>query len=475
MDLLDLNPSSHILSQWFFLRLLAFTYFCAFTSESVQNLGLWGKDGILPIRLRVKSIGLTGWRRFLYIPSIFLVDSSDRAITWATRVGQLASVALLFDILSVPMLIILHILWQSFLSTAGAFMSRQSDSLLCELGFFSIFYAMATPPPVLAILAMWIMLFKFMFLAGIAKWVSGDMSWRDGTALSYHYETQPLPNPLSWYAHHWPMWVHKAMSYGTLVIEIVLPAFIFFPAPIRLMVFIAFLALQLGIFTTGNFTFLSVLSSAFAAVLLEDRYLGWLPVSPAADSWMLTSFFVSVVSAVVIIVNIWVLVAILMRDPRRLAPLYPLMRLHLANRYGLFAVMTRSRPEVIIEGSDDGTLWKEYVFRYKACRESERPKQMAPHQPRLDWQMWFAALSSYQEQPWFCNFIVRLLQGSEPVLDLLKHNPFPDKAPRYIRARLYNYRFTTPSMRKKTGKWWIREPRGIYMPPKSLDDPPRPI
>ena len=228
IDFLDMDPSRYIFSQWLYLRLLGVLYLFAFSSMTIGVKGLWGVDGILSIKNYLQNIQKKhpGWIRFYYFPSIFWINSSDMALLFMVWTPLLASILVIMNIATVPMLIFLWVAWKSFLSVDTAFMRRQSDSLLVEVGFISIFYALLSPPPLFLLLYMWFLLFKFMFMAGIAKILSGDPTWRDGTAMSFHYETQPLPNRISWYAHKMPMWFHKISSFAMFSIEIIAPFFI---------------------------------------------------------------------------------------------------------------------------------------------------------------------------------------------------------------------------------------------------------
>ncbi|MFT4551902.1 MAG: hypothetical protein ACI9S8_000523 [Chlamydiales bacterium] len=470
LDFLDIDPSKFLLSQWLFLRLLGLNYLVAFLSMTIGVKGLWGENGILSIKTYLQNIQKRhpGWIRFYYFPSVFWINSSDIALVAMVWLPLIASIMLILNIATVPMLIFLWVAWTSFICVDTAFMRRQSDSLLVEVGFFSIFYAMITPPPLFALLYIWFLLFKFMFMAGMAKILSGDPSWRDGSAMSYHYETQPLPNWISWYAHKMPMWVHKISSFTMFIIEIVAPFFILCPEPVRFSLFVLFALLQVGIFTTGNFTFINVLSFVLASVLIEDRYLeGWIwpyvSVNPQ-DPHFLTLILVGVVCSVLFIMSSILLFMVVTRKRANIPIMGKMMHFHICNSYGLFAVMTKYRNEVIIEGSEDGKIWKEYEFKWKAGDVYRPTRQMAPHHPRLDWQMWFASLGNYKSYPWFSNLIVRLLQGSEDVLALLKKNPFPDGPPTYIRSKLYRYHFADLKTRKKTGSWWIREFLSDYTP-----------
>jgi hypothetical protein len=329
------------------------------------------------------------------------------------------------------------------------------------------------------------LLFKLMFLSGVVKLASGDPAWHSLTALTRHYETQPLPTWLAWFAHQLPLWFQKASCVLMFVIELAAPFLIFLPRRLRMIGASALALLQLFILLTGNYTFFNWLTLALCVLLLDDftlvkilprkfttLYSQLSRVEPSsADRWRL----MNVVPIAIIFVSISMIQLTLPFGtlPRWAAPVLQVYRwlspFRSINSYGLFAVMTMERPEIIVEGSSNGSDWKEYEFPYKPGDVKRRPRFVAPYQPRLDWQMWFAALGNHRQNPWFVNFCARLLQGSPEVLALLKTNPFGHEPPRFVRARLYDYRFTTPEERRRTGTWWHRELKGEYLPPISLE------
>jgi hypothetical protein len=355
-----------------------------------------------------------------------------------------------------------------------------------------------------------------MFESGCVKLLSGDSNWRHLTALNFHYETQPLPTWIGWFAHQWPAWFQRDSAAVMFGIELVLPFFIFAPRRLRFVACAGFIFLQTCILLTGNYCFFNYLTIALAVLLLDDAALRWwIPVKwaralggaaePNADSvgcaiptpgppsesanrapndststhersragvrswpmWITAPVGVLVVSA-----SLPHLSAMFGASPPWLSPAAAvaewLAPFRTVNSYGLFAVMTTSRPEIVIEGSNDSQNWRAYEFRYKPGALKRRPSFVAPHQPRLDWQMWFAALGDYRQNPWLVNLCVRLLQGSPEVLRLLETNPFAGKPPRYIRAVVYDYHFTNSAQRHKTGAWWTHEFKGIYLPVISL-------
>jgi hypothetical protein len=318
-----------------------------------------------------------------------------------------------------------------------------------------------------------------MFSSGCVKLASGDPTWRNLTALTYHYQTQPLPTWIGWYANQLPIWFQKASCAGMFAIELGAPFLIFLPRRIRFIGCSAIAFLQILILLTGNYTFFNWLTLALCLLLLDDfvlknlvpKYLTHHAPRTTRSPWLLTlTIPLAVVFISVSFLDIMAIFGVnanglLKPIAKRAEKLGPFRTI---NNYGLFAVMTTERHEIIVQGSNDGVHWSDYDFKYKPGDVTRRPGFIAPFQPRLDWQMWFAALGNYQDNPWFENLCVRLLQGSPQILALLKHNPFPEKPPRYIRAELYNYEFTDFSERHATGAWWKRQSIGEYFPPVSL-------
>jgi hypothetical protein len=325
-----------------------------------------------------------------------------------------------------------------------------------------------------------------MFLSGAVKLLSGDPTWRNLTALEYHYWTQPLPIPVAWYAAQLPAWFQKTSVVGVFTIELAVPFLIFTPRRFRRIGAGLIVGLQLLIVLTGNYGFFNLLTIFLCILLLDDSLISrWLPTrlvnrltvrtsaerysSPAAPAE-------KVIRAVLAVLILMISGSEMLQTFGRGAALPGFARqlvgrqapFDLANSYGLFAVMTTSRVEIVVEGSNDGVTWQPYEFKYKPGDLARRPPWVAPYQPRLDWQMWFAVFGTYQENPWFSNFMVRLMQGAPEVTALLEKNPFPDGPPLYVRALAYGYHFTDFSARRATGDWWRREGEELYFPKASL-------
>jgi hypothetical protein len=337
-----------------------------------------------------------------------------------------------------------------------------------------------------------------MFLSGAVKLLSGDAAWRNLTALEYHYWTQPLPTPVAWYAAQLPAWFQRASVVGVFALELGIPFLIFTPPRLRQFGAGLIAAFQLLIALTGNYCFFNLLTIILCVLLLDDAFLSrWLPrrlvehsterhlialgLTEALGTKRRTSLLrvagrvIRAALAVLILIvsgtevlGTFRLGAAVPSFARQLV--YWQAPFDLSNSYGLFAVMTTSRDEIVVEGSADGQTWLAYEFKYKPGNVARRPPWVAPYQPRLDWQMWFAALATYRENPWFDNFMIRLLQGSPEAAALLATNPFAAEPPRYLRAALYSYRFTDFAERRVTGDWWKRERKGLYFPEVSLRD-----
>jgi lipase maturation factor 1 len=452
---------------WLFPRFLGGVYFFAFLSLLIQVRGLYGSSGILPISLYLKELRIeAGKDAYRICPTIFWFNSSDRALVGWSLLGTLLSILLLAGGPPVPLLLLLWLLYLSYVSAGQEFLAFQWDTLLLEVGFMTIFLPLAAPSPPLVVFAYRFLLFRFMVSSGAVKLLSGDATWRDLTALCHHYQTQPIPNRLAWYAHQLPVSVQKLSTLATLVFELAVPVLALGPQPARVFCFLMMIFLQLLIFATGNFAFFNVLAMVLTLPLLDDSLVGAYVNLPAASVYQPAAWVVSAIFGIFLLLNLGQLVLLWYRLHwlhRLLAKLSPFM---ISNHYGLFAVMTTSRFEFVFEGSQDGNDWQEYEFRWKPGDPKRAPRQAAPHQPRLDWQMWFAALQPNYVEPWLKNLIVRLLEGSPAVLALLDRNPLPETPPKFIRLTVYRYSFTDAATRRSQGLWWNRSLAGRFKPMK---------
>jgi hypothetical protein len=384
-------------------------------------------------------------------------------------------------------LLVLWTLYLSFATVCQPWLGFQWDNLLLETGFLSVWLAPLTlhdrlrralPPSPLALWSLRWLLIRLMFASGMVKLSSGEATWRNLTALVYHYETQPLPTWIGWYAHQLPMawqWASTLVMFG---IELVVPWLILAPRRLRLIACGCLVALQLLIAATGNYGFFNLLTLLLCLLLCDDAVWprAWharLDVTPSSTRTRRWPVWLSTPILLVICVIGLTQTIDSFRWPIHWPTPIPQVANWIApfrtvNSYGLFAVMTTSRPEIIVEGSNDGQTWLPYAFPWKPGDVMRPPGFVAPHMPRLDWQMWFAALGSAEYQPWFRHFVERLLQGTPAVVGLLAHNPFPHTPPRYIRAVVYTYHFTDRATRQTTGAWWRHERQGLYMPVMSL-------
>jgi len=461
------------LAAWVFLRLLALIYFAAFASLSVQITGLIGAEGILPAAEFLDAARARwGGAAWLELPTLFWLDASDDMLVAACYVGMAAALALLLNVFERAALLLCYGLYLSLVSVGQDFTSFQWDMLLLESGFLALFLRLA--PSIAVWLYRWL-LFRFMFMGGVVKLASGDPAWRNLTALNYHFETQPLPSPLAWYAHHAPATWLQAATVAVFVIELAVPFLVFCGRRGRLVAAVCFVALQGSIILTGNYTFFNLLTIALCVFLLDDgdlrRLLGARISEAHAGSTVApgrpATYLVGTLAALILTVcalRLWM--DINLRPP--VQPLYALVRLAsnwgIVNSYGPFAVMTTERREIIVEGSRDGIDWLPYAFPYKPGKLSRPLTWNIPHQPRLDWQMWFAALGDPRRNEWLAGFLQRLKEGSAPVIGLLADNPFPEAPPRHLRLSIYHYEFTAPEERKRNGEIWRRSLLGRLTP-----------
>jgi hypothetical protein len=494
----DPEPSSYVLSRWVFMRLLGLIYVIAFLSLRAQVVGLIGAHGILPagdfLQAVQREYGSAGYR---LVPTLAWISSSDTALKLLCSVGALAGMLVMLGVVTGPALALAWLFYLSLVMVGQDFLSFQWDALLLEAGFLTIFLApwrLFEPPwrsgaSFVSTTVLWLerwLLFRLLFLSGAVKLLSGDSTWRNLTALNYHYWTQPLPTPVAWYAAQLPAWFQKMSVVGVFVLELGVPFLIFTPQRFRRLGAGLIVGFQLLIDLTGNYCFFNLLTIVLCVLLFDDSFYSRLlptgliirltegnradrAVSTLASAGKVMRATLAVV--ILMISGSEMLVNFRQRDavPNFARQLVDWQApFQLVNSYGLFAVMTTSRVEIVVEGSNDGQNWQAYEFKYKPGDPAHRPPWAAPYQPRLDWQMWFAALGDYQENRWFSNFMIRLIQGAPEVIALLENNPFPTRPPLHIRAVAYDYQFTDFNTRKATGDWWRRERKELYFPEVSL-------
>jgi predicted DCC family thiol-disulfide oxidoreductase YuxK len=481
----SLKPASYLVARGVFVRLTGLVYLIAFASLPAQIPGLIGKHGISPAAGFLQAVkSQVGRDGYFMVPTVCWFNAGDSFMVSLCVIGVALSCAVAAGFLPALCLFVLWGLYLSLVSVGAPFLNFQWDALLLQTGFLAIFLA----PPGLwpqwkvesggSRAARWLLLwllFCLMFESGVVKLTSGDDTWRDLTALTYHYQTQPLPIWTSWYMNQAPLWFQTLSVMVMFAIELIAPFSIFGPRMIRRAGCAALIALQVLIAATGNYCFFNLLTVALCLLLLDDdAWPAWcrakLPPGSPGKGMQWPAWLVAPVAVIDLLLSTERLTASF-----RTGFFWPQPVLRIAgfleplrtfNGYGLFAVMTKTRPEIIVEGSSDGEHWLPYEFKWKVGDITRRPALVAPYQPRLDWQMWFAALGSYRENPWFISFLVRLLQGQSEVTRLLASNPFPDAPPRYVRASLYDYKFTRSG--ENAGAWWKREYRGAYCPPISL-------
>lgn len=474
------QPATAWLVRRLFLKVLGLIYFIAFVSFGLQITGLIGSNGILPAGDFLRGVWeYYGPKSYWLVPTIFWLNAGDTFLQMVPLVGAALSLLLLFGFARKAILILLFLAYLSLVSAGQDFMAFQWDLLLLETGFLAIFASSSSAA--ITWLFRWL-LFRLMFLSGALKLLSGDPTWRNLTALDFHYETQPLPTVLGWLMYQLPAWTHRVSVIMMFLIELAVPCLYFISRPrwLRYLAAGATLLLQLLIFLTGNFGFFNPLTMALCLFLFDDasllrvlprRLVRKIPKTPTQPQESPASrLVVMLLTVVIIFISGFQLIGIFsgyVPSPVRVV-LNWVAPFHIVNTYGLFTVMTTTRPEIIIEGSNDGQTWLAYEFKYKPGAVQRPPLQVAPHQPRLDWQMWFAALGDNSRQPWFANFMLRLQQGSPQVLALLDNNPFPKAPPRYVRAWLYRYDFTDFTTLRTEGTWWRRERIGLYFPRPAL-------
>jgi hypothetical protein len=462
------------LARWLFERFLAAMYLLAFVCAADQFPALLGENGLLP------APRLLAVARFRDLPSIFHLHYSDTLLRVVALAGAALAIALFAGLpqqgpvwLS---MLTWFLLWAAYLSIVNigqTFYSFGWESLLLECGFLAIFLGNATqaPPTPILWLLRWL-LFRLEFGAGMIK-IRHDPCWRDLTCLYYHHETQPLPNPLSWYFHHLPKWMHRMEVGGNHLFQLVVPFGLFLPQPIGGISALLIILHQTWLILSGNFAWLNWLTLTIALVAFDNAELGLLlpiPVPSLEAPGLWNTVVVALVSLALLVLSYWPARNLLSRN-QAMNSTYN--SLHLVNSYGAFGSITRERNELAVEGTRDAaltpeTVWQEYGFKAKPGDPRRSPAQVAPYHLRLDWLMWFAALSPAYAESWLMPLLVKLLENDKPTLRLLGHNPFRGVPPAHIRISLYRYSFTTPSERHETGATWSRRRLGTYLPPMSL-------
>jgi len=460
-----------------FLRILGVIFVIAFVSILVQVDVLIGSRGLLPAQAYLDA--LRGSARFIDVPTVFWLDCSDRALHAVAIAGAGISLGLILNIAPRYCLLVLWMLYLSFVNVGQDFFSFQWDNLLLESAFFSLFITPGgvrprhppPPHPIAVFLMLWLV-FRLHVESGAAKLLTGDPTWRDLTAMVSYYETAPLPTWLGWYAHQMPLWAHQGCALFTFFVELLLPLFMWAPSPVRVIVFLFMIAMQVSIVLTANYGFFNYLSMAVCLFVLDDRHLQWLaarfgwglPPAPARPRQAWRTALLGVTAAVLVPASIVPFLRFFPSteglEPRLMPVRRVLSSIRSINPYHLFASMTLVRREVVIEGSDDGETWQTYEFRYKPGDPDRAPPFVAPHQPRLDFQLWFLLLGGPPRARYFNTLLERLLIEPTAVAPLFARDPFPLTPPRALRLAFYRYTFTDIATRRASGAWWHRERLG---------------
>jgi hypothetical protein len=516
------SKCGHLRPRWLWLRALGLIFFSAFYFLLFQIRGLIGPDGILPAGRYLSALHeQAGARAYWYVPSLLWLSSGNHALMAISWAGLIASVLLVLNFWPRGMITVCLVMFLSFVSAAQEFSSYQSDGMLLEAAFISLFFAPRGwrpglgddhPPSRASLFLLRWEWFRIYFESGIVKVASHDPQWRSLTTLDHYYENGPLPDWIGWYAQQLPHRFQASVTLATLIIELGLVWMLFLPRRFRLLSFLVVTPFQIGIILTANLAFLNYLVFSQGMLLLDDEFLvsllrgskrlllgdGEFPA--AADSRLVAaplptttgheladevpaklSRFVGLVQRASLfssaLVLLWIfynttVLLLLMIFPVLPLPTSPIVLLEpfrISNQFGLFAVMTRARYEIEFQGSSDGQVWVAYPFRYKPQNPREAPRVYAPYQPRLDWNLWFASLGGWRESPFVVRAEVQLLRGSPSVLSLLAGNPFPDKPPREVRAVLWRYWFTDLKIRRAEGLWWRRKLLGLYAPTLELE------
>ncbi|GAA3086201.1 lipase maturation factor family protein [Streptomyces roseofulvus] len=452
-----------------FQRGLAVLYCVAFLSAALQFRALIGERGMLPVPEYLRRTTP------LRTPSLFHWHYSDRffaTVAWTGFAGAAALAAGAGDAvpLAVAMLLWL-LLWGLYLSIVNVGQTWYAfgwESLLLETGFLAVFLGNDdVAPPLLVLLLLRWLLFRVEFGAGLIK-IRGDACWRELTCLCHHHETQPMPGPLSWFFHRLPRPLHRVEAAANHVVQLGVPFLLFAPQPVATIAAALMIVTQLWLVLSGNFAWLNWLTIVLAAAALDLSSLTGDHPRPDPPLWY---------AALVLAVTALVLVRSY-RPVRNLLSRHQSMNrsydpFHLVNTYGAFGTVGRVRDEIVVEGTSDpepgpDTEWRAYAFKGKPGDPRRLPRQFAPYHLRLDWLMWFAALSPGYAREWFGPFVERLLAGDRDTLRLLARNPFPDAPPVHVRARLYRYRFSTWRELRTTGAWWQRRLLREYLPPVRL-------
>lgn len=482
------NPKrkpEYILTSFVLLRVLGFVYFFAFISLATQVIPLFGENGLLPAKNFLQAFRFDSkLGAFINLPTLFWFHISDTALLTLAWLGVILSLILFFGYANSIMLFAMWLLYMSYVHIGQVFYSYGWEIQLLETGFLAIFLVpfwnprpFARPPKSAIWLFRWLA-FRIYLGAGLIK-LRADQCWRDLTCLYYHYETQPIPNPLSRYFHFMPNWFHKSGILWNHFIELIVPFFIFSPRILRHAAGILMISFQLILISSGNFSFLNWITILPVIACFDDNFFRkilpkWIIIraenskhNPVSTSKNIAAFLLAIIIA-------WLSIPVV----QNLLSSGQIMntsfnRWDFVNTYGAFGAVGKARGELVIEGTADEiitskTEWRAYLFKGKPTDIYKMPPIIAPYQPRVDWQIWFAAMQRPEHNPWLIHMIWKLLDNDQGTLILLANNPFPDKPPRYIRVQFYHYKFAALN----NDKWavWERDYIGEWLPPLSKDN-----
>jgi lipase maturation factor 1 len=503
--------ANHLWPRWLFLRALGLIYFSAFYSLLFQIKGLIGPDGILPARDYLEAVSkYYGAYRFWFAPTLLWISNSNHTLMLICVAGLIASILLTLNLWPRGMLVFCFVAYLSFVGAGQDFAGYQSDGMLLSAGFISLFFAppgfrprlgRANAPSRASLSLLQLVWFTIYFESGLAKMLSGEVAWRNFTAMDDYYQNGPLPTWIGWYAQQLPHWFHAGTVGLTLGAELVFVWMLFLPRRLRIICFWIVTPFEIGIIITANYTFLNYLVLSLGILLLDDRYVDWvwkscrglslggngdaaasatlaaataqtverrpgesrslprmlwLQIRASLASLCLALVFYGIVAQLLGMILPWL--------PLPTAPVRVLDPFRIANRYGLFAVMTPQRNEIEFQGTQDGTTWTPYPFRYKPQDPRKPPGIYAPYQPRFDWNLWFASLGPWREYPFVVYTEERLLKNDREVLHLFAGNPFAGAPPKRVRAVIWQYWFTDIPTKRSTGMWWRRQLLGLYAP-----------
>jgi lipase maturation factor len=485
-------PPTYWLTRFVFLRLLGLVYLVAFLIVANQFRPLAGEHGLLPAPRFLDAVAGAygrGPAAFFRLPTLFWLGASDTAFAAGAWAGIALSACVLLGLANAPILAALWILYMSYVHVGQLFYGYGWEMLLLETGFLAIFlvplldprpFPQNTPPSGIVIVLLRWLAFRLLFGAGLIK-LRGDSCWRDLTCMLYHYETQPLPNPLSPYLHFMPAWFHRSEVLFNHFVELVVPWFVFGPRTLRHLAGALLVIFQVLLILSGNLSFLNWLTIAICLSCLDDAvWTRLLParlrgraVALAAHTQTAASrrFAERALAVVIGVLSVNPVLNMLSAGQLMNATFDPF---ELVNTYGAFGSIGRERDEIVLQGTYDAgsgpdARWIDYEFKCKPGDVDRRPCVVSPYHHRLDWQMWFAAMSTAENEPWIFPFVDKLLRGDSAILSLMADGPFRTRPPRYVRAELYRYRFVRPGAGGRA--WWNRTRVGPWLPPLALDSP----